>query len=578
MMWSEQFAAGPAASGYNNMPYNSMRLSKSAPCSPIKPTSNRPAARVDPFHIVHKVPVGDSPYVKAKHVQLVDRDPDRAIALFWAAINSGDRVDSALKDMAIVMKQQNRPQEAIEAIKSLRSRCSDQAQESLDNVLLDLFKRCGRLEDQIDLLKHKLHLIHQGMAFNGKRTKTARSQGKKFQVSVEQEATRLLGNLKKALNLDARPLQVFVCARKALSIESDNNKVCNLGICLMKQGRLEEAKSMLETVTPAGSDGRWASDSHMKSYERAQEMLEELETSMSAKNYLQDIEKQLSSFAISGSETDAASIHDSSLWQPQPALPRQPRRISRSNLELQLSQANIDPAMKGAFLATSGFGPQQPHDSTTPHGVASGRQDTAGSFRRQPGAMLGEESLFQSQSWLQGGSRGGSSGGWEDEYYLDYSSPDESSDGSDAQDAQGCHLLKHTGGLSDIENEEMPWTCNDEPSSRLQSASLPPLHSAPGKQSRTTAPPKQDDKTMSTWNMMGFTYNPSNLDLGSPPNGEMGSPPNGRLPDSPLKSLNIGEHKGLNSMESILASELEMRQQRRLRVFQEMTLSKTLQV
>lgn len=73
-------------------------------------------------------------------MQLVDRDPDRAIALFWAAINSGDRVDSALKDMAIVMKQQNRPHEAIEAIKSLRSRCSDQAQESLDNVLLDLFK------------------------------------------------------------------------------------------------------------------------------------------------------------------------------------------------------------------------------------------------------------------------------------------------------------------------------------------------------------------------------------------------------------------------------------------------------
>lgn len=53
-------------------------------------------------------------------------------------------------------------------------------------------QRCGRLDDQIDLLKHKLHLIHQGMAFNGKRTKTARSQGRKFQVSVEQEATRLL--------------------------------------------------------------------------------------------------------------------------------------------------------------------------------------------------------------------------------------------------------------------------------------------------------------------------------------------------------------------------------------------------
>ncbi|KAK8653090.1 hypothetical protein V6N13_127105 [Hibiscus sabdariffa] len=70
------------------------------------------------------------------------KDPERAIPLFWAAINAGDRVDSALKDMAIVMKQQNRAEEAIEAIKSLQSRCSDQAQESLDNILLDLYKVC----------------------------------------------------------------------------------------------------------------------------------------------------------------------------------------------------------------------------------------------------------------------------------------------------------------------------------------------------------------------------------------------------------------------------------------------------
>ncbi|KAL2894471.1 Protein POLLENLESS 3-LIKE 2 [Bienertia sinuspersici] len=61
--------------------------------------------------------------------------------------------------MAIVMKQQNRADEAIEAIKSLRTRCSEHAQESLDNILLDLYKRCGRLNDQIALLKHKLYLI-----------------------------------------------------------------------------------------------------------------------------------------------------------------------------------------------------------------------------------------------------------------------------------------------------------------------------------------------------------------------------------------------------------------------------------
>lgn len=166
------------------------RPSKSAPSSPAKPLGMVPRTRSETFHVAHKVPIGDTPYVRAKNVQvnsflpgfflffsfpcllqqstrflpfwgfsmfqvlsvvpslvlcvqLVNKDPERAIPLFWAAINAGDRVDSALKDMAIVMKQQNRAEEAIEAIKSLRSRCSDQAQESLDNILLDLYKVIG---------------------------------------------------------------------------------------------------------------------------------------------------------------------------------------------------------------------------------------------------------------------------------------------------------------------------------------------------------------------------------------------------------------------------------------------------
>ncbi|GKU86118.1 hypothetical protein SLEP1_g686 [Rubroshorea leprosula] len=92
------------------------------------------------FHVIHKVPQGDTPYVKAKHAQLVQKDPEAAIVWFWKAINAGDRVDSALKDMAVVMKQLDRTEEAIEAIKSFRGRCSKKAQDSLDNVLIDLYK------------------------------------------------------------------------------------------------------------------------------------------------------------------------------------------------------------------------------------------------------------------------------------------------------------------------------------------------------------------------------------------------------------------------------------------------------
>uniref|UniRef100_A0A8R7RGM4 Uncharacterized protein n=1 Tax=Triticum urartu TaxID=4572 RepID=A0A8R7RGM4_TRIUA len=112
-----------------------LRPTKSAPCSPVKPAAvSMSRTHSDSFHVTHNVPVGDIPYVHVKRVQLVDKDPEKAIALFWGAINAGNCVDTALKDMAIVMKQQNRAEEASEAIKSLCIRCSDQAQESLNKL------------------------------------------------------------------------------------------------------------------------------------------------------------------------------------------------------------------------------------------------------------------------------------------------------------------------------------------------------------------------------------------------------------------------------------------------------------
>ncbi|KAF3572798.1 hypothetical protein F2Q69_00060075, partial [Brassica cretica] len=156
---------------------------------------------------------------------LLEKDPERAIPLFWSAINVGDRVDSALKDMAM---------------------------ESLDNILLDLYK---------------------DSPLTGKQTKTAGSQGKKFQVSVEQEATRLLRNLGWALMQRDNFVEAEDAYRRALSIAPDNNKMCNLGKCHIKHGRINEAKETLRLVKPAVVDGPRGVDSHLKSYERAQQML-----------------------------------------------------------------------------------------------------------------------------------------------------------------------------------------------------------------------------------------------------------------------------------------------------------------
>ncbi|KAA8527946.1 hypothetical protein F0562_035185 [Nyssa sinensis] len=227
----------------------------------------------EPYHIVHKLPPGDSPYVRAKHVQLVQKDPEAAIVLFWKAINAGDRVDSALKDMVVIMKQQDRAEEAIEAIKSFRDRCSMQAQESLDNVLIDLYKKCGKLEEQIEMLKQKLRMIYQGEAFNGKLTKTARSHGRKFQVTIKQETSRILGNLGWAYMQQTNYAAAEVVYRKAQQIDSDANKACNLCLCLIKQARYIEAQSFLEDIF----QGKLPGSNDPKSRNRASELLRELE-------------------------------------------------------------------------------------------------------------------------------------------------------------------------------------------------------------------------------------------------------------------------------------------------------------
>lgn len=48
------------------------------------------------------------------------------------------------------------------------------------------------MEEHIELLKQKLEKVYLGEAFNGKMMKKARSHGKKFQVTVTQETSRLL--------------------------------------------------------------------------------------------------------------------------------------------------------------------------------------------------------------------------------------------------------------------------------------------------------------------------------------------------------------------------------------------------
>jgi len=53
-----------------------------------------------------------------------------------------------------------------------------------------LIQRSGRVDEEIAMLHHKLKLIEDGLTFVGRTTKQARSQGKKIQITAEQEISR----------------------------------------------------------------------------------------------------------------------------------------------------------------------------------------------------------------------------------------------------------------------------------------------------------------------------------------------------------------------------------------------------
>ena len=243
------------------------------------PSTGAPAMAAAAVHVALKIPSGGGPYARAKHYQLVEKDLDASIAWFWKAIETGDKVDSALKDMAVVMKQRGYLDDAVDAIRSLRHLCpGKQSQESLDNILLDLYKASGRTKEEIELLKHKLRRIYHGQAFPAdKATKRARSHGRKIHVSVQQETSRVLGNLAWAYMQQCNFMAAEAVYRKAQMVEPDANKACNLALCLMEQGRLGDAEGVLaDVVAGAFRDGREREHGGGKVVRKAEELLERI--------------------------------------------------------------------------------------------------------------------------------------------------------------------------------------------------------------------------------------------------------------------------------------------------------------
>jgi tetratricopeptide (TPR) repeat protein len=181
---------------------------------------------------VSGVPKGSNPYARAKRVQLVEKDLERAAQLLRDAIGQGDNVESAVKDLATLLAQLGRPEEAVQVLEKNRSRISNQ--QSVDNMLIGLYQieSVGQYDKSIALIQKKL--------------KQATTQNKRAQFLWQIAICYLKKEDYKSAEMTFR---------EVLSVQPGNKLAeRNIAVCLFKQGRFQEAEQTLNRILKTAPD------------------------------------------------------------------------------------------------------------------------------------------------------------------------------------------------------------------------------------------------------------------------------------------------------------------------------------
>ena len=97
------------------------------------------------------LPKGKGPYARAKRAQLVDLDLDAAEKLLRQAIRTRDNTESATKDLASLLNEQGRVDEAIALLEDSSRRAKDAS--SYDNMLATLYEHTNRHDDAVRILE-----------------------------------------------------------------------------------------------------------------------------------------------------------------------------------------------------------------------------------------------------------------------------------------------------------------------------------------------------------------------------------------------------------------------------------------
>lgn len=180
------------------------------------------------------VPRGSNPYARAKRAQLIEKDLEQAAKLLRDAIRQGDNTESAVKDLAALLVQLGKVEEAILVLEQNRKKIRDQ--QSVDNLLIGFYQNAGQHDRAIALLEKNLH--------------QATTEGKKATILWQMASSYLR---KDDYVRAEQKLQ------EVLRLQPDNRTAQrNIAICLFKQNRYEEAQEILNFILSTSPDAQAA--------------------------------------------------------------------------------------------------------------------------------------------------------------------------------------------------------------------------------------------------------------------------------------------------------------------------------
>ncbi len=178
------------------------------------------------------VPKGSNPFARAKRVQLIEKDLEKAVQLFREAIKQNDNVESAIKDLAALLVQLERPQKAIEVLTQNRQKVKDQ--QSLDNLFVSIYQKAGQHEQAIALLQKSLE-----------------------RTTNKEKKAQLLWQIANSYLKQEDYANTEQILKQVLKFRPDNIPAQrNLAFCLSKQERYDEAETLLNEILNTSPDSK----------------------------------------------------------------------------------------------------------------------------------------------------------------------------------------------------------------------------------------------------------------------------------------------------------------------------------